>query len=113
MRLIDVDRLIEGVDEIMDDLVLPEDLKGDFIKDLIDQQPIIEQNQWISCSESLPQERYLVIVFIKHEYAGLKSWWTMEISAQENGIFECDKLGHGKPIAWMPLPQPYKEVSNE
>lgn len=69
----------------------------------------LEQTRWIPCSERLPEERgcYLVTYKWKGKHSG--TVYT------ETDVIEYDEMrekwvcGDGDIIAWMPLPQPYKE----
>ena len=62
----------------------------------------VKQTRWIPCSERLPEEngRYLVTN---------SAWGAMEVdwNAWVNGAW---LYSNTKPIAWMPLPEPYKET---
>ena len=68
-----------------------------------------EFGRWIPCSERLPEKpavgeygyllRVACIVQLSAYWDGSK--WT---DAEDNGVI---------PVAWMPLPKPYREVDNE
>lgn len=55
-------------------------------------------NEWIPCSKELPKKsgKYLVTVQNGNVYAGTYSAY--------DGKFQC------QAIAWMPLPDPYKDA---
>lgn len=71
------------------------------------------ERQWIPCSERLPEEdgQYIITVKYKHEegyediYAEHGEW--------NNGKWDMFYFGHcgevEKILAWMPLPEPYKQ----
>ena len=74
-------------------------------------------NGWIPCVERLPNigETVLLTVAvnrgISHEYGSVDIAW---ICDKENKCFygTDGKYSHDEAIAWQPLPEPYKEVSN-
>ena len=74
-------------------------------------------NGWIPVSERLPNigETVLLTVAvnrgISHEYGSVDIAW---ICDKENKCFygTDGKYSHDEAIAWQPLPEPYKEVSN-
>ena len=88
---------------------IDETLKG-ILAD-INEQPTV--NEWIPCSERLPENSENVLVQIDNltiieqyiAYFDKKKevWFTQDYTYQ----FGCG--GHGV-IAWMPLPEPYKEA---
>lgn len=65
----------------------------------------VKQTRWIPVSERLPEEngRYLVTN---------SAWGAMEVdwNAWVNGAWLYPNT---KPIAWMPLPEPYKAESED
>ena len=68
--------------------------------DVIDEQPTADIPQWIPCSERLPEEngRYLVTN---------SAWGAMKVDW--NAWMDVAWLyPNTKPIAWMPLPEPWK-----
>lgn len=68
----------------------------------------LEQTRWIPCCERLPEENIHVLC---HFYMG-----GMAECYHAHGMWHivgglrisCDEV-----VAWMPLPEPYKEVGNE
>ncbi len=65
-------------------------------------------NGWIPVTERLPKEgRYLVTTVygeVKESEFDLKKWWQIDNSTIS---LEWDEEGY--VLAWMPLPEPYKE----
>ena len=77
---------------------------------------IIELQKWIPCSEQLPDEvkkKYWVCTDTGYQ---CQCRWTNNVF----GLVESDRWGwnifdtpqYSKVIAWMPLPEPYKEDNN-
>lgn len=77
---------------------------------------VINSMRWIPCSERLPEDQRHVIVYVPPDdtylgYVGM-AYYTYSI----NGGMWCGTDGNiygaiGKirnPVAWMPLPEPYK-----
>ena len=137
MRTIDADALKEHIDKLP---ALPD---GNFagnhsaLKALINMQPTIEPEQnWIPCSERLPDNAYILGAFCPRYLVMTKwgisegwfnpdhdggmwnvlIWFFMGRYDDESDIDFCkgDKpklmwLPKKFVIAWMPLPEPYKE----
>lgn len=65
----------------------------------------MKNEDWIACSERLPNEHnfYMITVLNKSskDRYTTKEHWQGEWTNNENRNFEI--------IAWMPLPEPYKE----
>ena len=104
MRLIDADALIKFIDNRYD-ITWKDDYEGG-IKDActdileeINKMPTIEPQQWIPCSERLPEERQEVLVTVNNGaiYTDVDKW--ISDSFWYHGHYV---------IAWMPLPEPYK-----
>lgn len=74
-------------------------------------ESIPSEPQWIPCSERLPEEEkktYWVCTDAEYQY---ECRWTNNrfgIGEGEWGWSIFDTPQYTKPIAWMPLPEPYK-----
>ena len=68
------------------------------LKELPSAQP---KQQWIPCSERLPEHTgaYLLTTTVAVDKYVITSWYSTK------GGWICD----GYPEAWMPLPEPYRE----
>lgn len=124
MRLIDADALIEKCGEWYVEEG-PEDGFIGTIKQLIDTQPTIQsEQQWVPCSERLPEEREWIgtkmfgttisdEVYVTFE-APDGQRFTDHISFQNGKLSRSDEhrmkvvYKGAKPIAWKPLPESYK-----
>ena len=109
MRLIDADALWMDIIHAMD-------YCGDILE-IIERQPTAEP-KWIPCSERLPEEPFGCLVTV---------WDTNPVTMDEfenilpyfvgwDGEQWNDADGEQCPfevIAWMPLPEPYKEENDE
>ena len=77
---------------------------------LKDYKRLLEQTQWISCSEKLPEENYAVLVWCperKNNYCAYLAegqWWIF-------GAYSAKVQSEVK--AWQPLPEPYKAERSE
>jgi len=131
MRLIDADALKESIDkcDICDicpdkaigcsyDCGFPDALDYKWEK-LIDAQPTIEVPKWIPCSERLPSAEGWYFVTIENDKTK-KRRAEQDLFAVEIAInhghqpYKFCKDGYRQTvIAWMPLPQPYKETDHE
>ena len=99
MRLIDADALYETLCHIWD-VSDSEDFEKAVFKTIINAPTIDPEQQWIPCSERLPEEGQACLV-----------------SDRETILIDI-YIGHGNPYnwrgyvkdyeAWMPLPEPYK-----
>ena len=117
MRLIDADELkkdIDGYDYSEEGYSDRMDFK--FIYEVIDNQPPVEAKpvEWIPCSERLPELTEGTEYFKQSEccLVALK-WWDGDITESvgwynESGLWSDDGK-NCKVIAWMPLPEAYKE----
>ncbi|WP_310603585.1 DUF551 domain-containing protein [Anaerosporobacter sp.] len=109
MRLIDTDKfekyLLEKFGPSQDSTVL-------FLYGLIAEQPTVEQDNWISCSERLPSNKQQVIV------CDNIATWVCNFEEEHGfctpyfgGTFNYRIYEH--VIAWQPLPEPYKGVGSK
>ena len=75
---------------------------ADRIKALPSAQP---EPQWIPCSERLPEAgKYVLRTIRKFGWHG-EEYWSVDIGPYNTN--------DGSIIAWMPLPEPWKEKPNE
>jgi hypothetical protein len=104
MRPIDADELKKDLTRFYDNEVTA--------KRLIDEQPTIEpEPHWIPCSERLPEPckavlgyapRYQNIYALYYDSAyGWMIWNPLRD--------DCFPNSQGEIVAWMPLPEPYRE----
>lgn len=77
--------------------------------------PTIEQQEWISCSERLPSdhERYLLTEEVHYATGRIIRRVLVAFYDDENDEW-YEEMGEdvevvSYPLAWMPLPEPYKE----
>ena len=111
MRLIDADALLNELGDIWN---IPKDWDGDIDEtcetafDVIENAPTVEAKPvgWIPCSEKLPEEAGFYIV-TKRQKSGeiqvaLGSYRPLFNEWSGNGNFK-------DVLAWMPLPEPYRE----
>lgn len=72
------------------------------------------QENWIPCSEILPEESGRVLVFIKTGYITVVNYSSKH---RQFNNFDClgfnNKNAFDNVIAWMPLPEAYKEELND
>lgn len=136
MRLIDADKLCEDLlnrwniaDARKEELI--RQVMADIVTPIVVNQPTV--NQWIPVSERLPEDLEEVIVtWVNHDpesyYAFTKNlpftgvavyhrgkwYWYSSICTDvlgEYGRNDNDKMDDAiEVIAWMPLPEPWKEV---
>ena len=113
-RLIDADALIEKYTVVIRKTA-DEKLKTEIavlLKDIEEQPTIDAQPHWIPCSERLPRKekkRYWVCTDTEYQ---CECRWTNNrfgLGEGEWGWSIFDTPQYSKPIAWMPLPKPYRE----
>ena len=102
MRLIDVDKLCEDLlnrwsiaDTRKEELI--RQIMADIVTPIVVSQPTI--NNWIPCSERLPKYGEAVLTVNEDE-----DYEINHVIDEDNGEWFFDDA-----IAWMPLPEPYKE----
>ena len=108
MRMIDADRLCEDLlnrwniaDTRKEELI--RQVMADIVTPIVVSQPTV--NRWVSCSERLPEEGTEVLGTdrdgcIRHVVKD-------KCSLYEFATYE--EMMHIDIVAWMPLPDPYKE----
>ena len=95
MRLIDADAL---------DYELGRSDRDIYVRECLQDAPTVQiEPHWIPVTEGLPKEGGDVLycdideyIYMGHRYAN--TWWS-----------DCEKVKN--VTAWMPLPEPYKEVT--
>ena len=93
---------------------------------LIDEQPTIEVPKLIPCSERLPEEdptfyvapdertsRFVIatVIGMTHPHSSPRTLIARYSYTANRWVIRSSNIGN--VIAWMPLPQPYKEADNE
>ena len=104
MRLIDADVLVEWIDA--GHLRNPHELcfsESDVV-DMIDHMPTIEQPHWIPCKERPPEENGWYIISAQGE-----TWVAIYTNGRWGSPSLLSLFLEGV-TAWMPLPEPFKEV---
>ena len=82
---------------------------GQALKIMTDEQPTIQPElHWIPCSEGLPKEEGFYLVTLKDKF-GAET--TIRFFRIENGERHWSLWGNENITAWMPKPEPYKEVN--
>lgn len=136
-RLIDADELMEEIKKMIQPMSTPDgagmyDMEinayDEAIVDImrtINKQPTV--NEWIPCSDRLPEDYdnrfYMCTVenheddppmFCQYEEEYGFGFWNDIYDEHTLGFVDSEfktneELGYEKVIAWMPLPEPYKE----
>lgn len=127
MRLIDKDALLN----IFSRYYGNDKIEVDEVIEWIDEQPTIEDRKWIPCSERLPEVHesgnsfsgiYMqsnpVLVYGTCEYEDNAQFHVVTYCDDLDGntywSTELDAITVSGVIAWMPLPEPYREeATNE
>lgn len=75
--------------------------------DILEAALLRDMQRWIPCSERLPEHRLYVLVTYKYEYGLIDNGitWYSETENKWNTSREV--------IAWMPLPEPYREEGEQ
>lgn len=105
MRLIDADK-IKIKPEYMHDICGSAMIRVEDVARIINDIPTIPQQEWIPCSERLPEEGTEVLGTddrgcIRH------------VVKDKSALYEFatyEEMMHINIVAWQPLPEPYKEV---
>ena len=78
-------------------------------------QEVAKDGGWIPCSERLPEESELVLIYAESTARGgsircvaelRNGFWFAQIASDTLGL---TGIGQFKVIAWQPLPQPYQK----
>jgi hypothetical protein len=97
----------QAVEDAMYDATRAMDLNYGQIMDYIDNLPPVtpQEPRWIPTSERLPKEdgEYYATIYDTDE-----NYKYMDIAELEDGIWQYKD--YVKVLAWMPLPEPYREV---
>lgn len=79
------------------------------IMDFIENMDGEKENGWIPVSERLPEKNKDVITTVKYSgFMGMYGRWLKTAFIDGYGEWNGECIG-GEVIAWMPLPEPYKE----
>lgn len=109
MRLIDADALIEFID--VGHLRHPSELVFSELDvvNMLNHAPTIEPQKWIPCSERLPESKGKYLTTYHPCYWGMvEDGLGMDVDTFQ-GKSSWAKREYHRVIAWMPLPEPYKE----
>ena len=133
MRLIDTDAAIEAVcEEVMDRFFVPPSAGYDVAEEALKKLPSIQPdtncsgfpNNWIPCSERLPEEDTEVLISYRYkEGEGDTDHVNIDITSYGTTCFGGREIhtlkewrqpfdyfhANYEVIAWMPLPTPYRE----
>ena len=94
--------------KILKDALYDENTSSEYLEAVKLARKALEQTRWIPCSERLPEEGecYLVTTKWKGSYSG-DVYVEIDMAEYKKKQKEWDYSDI--VVAWMPLPQPYKE----
>ena len=101
----EIKTVVNGLKEAVDKLNDVKNLLDGLGYYITDEQPTIKpQLRWIPCSERLPEDSDCYIVTYNAQ-KGNDRWTACNWYSANHGGWDrgCN------PVAWMPLPEPYKE----
>lgn len=79
------------------------------IMDYIENMDDEKENGWIPVSERLPEKHKDVIATVKYNgFLGMYGMWLKTAFIDDYGEWNGECIG-GEVVAWMYLPEPYKE----
>lgn len=98
---------------------LDDDWESDYAKDRMCELPSAQQ--WIPCSERLPEEEKAYLVTFACEKVGMSSWhkdtfnrgFNRGFDAYLTGVTEDGECEYFGVVAWMEKPEPWKGGLNE
>lgn len=110
MRLIDGDEAIKKICKIVTEMertsktiITANDAKYLFIKTIESLSSV--ETEWIPCSEKLPENEGCYLITLDDN--------SLDVASYEIGTklsqWHCGPFEDGKVIAWMSLPEPYRE----
>lgn len=117
MRSIDADALIAHINECIDvqndNWEFERAIGLTVALECISDAPTIEPEQrWIPCSERLPSEGEYVLVTEKwHGY--VRMWRLQYIDNEPTWEVNGYNIDIDEAVAWMPLPEPYREEDDD
>ena len=104
MRLIDADALKEYIHNQDGRLFIGITI-GEAFQMMVDEQPTIEEREWIPCGEQLPQQGQEVICQCRANMIKV-----LKLDAYGDWYQDAEHCYmSGFVIAWIPLPEPYEE----
>lgn len=114
----------KAVIEVLNETIATPSVMLDTLVKRIEELPPAQQ--WIQCSERLPEEDGLYLVWILWDYDESPTWslvnydtcaegfgdWIDYYDTETYGLSEREFNKAGNVLAWMHLPEPYKENSD-